>query len=134
MSIKMIHHICIQTSKYEESLRFYTGILGFRLVKETANFHGRDFNTWLRLGTFMIELQTAKAGDKLNSWSPLNEGIAHFCFMADNVYDELKRIKELGYTCFKTKDGEEIYKVEDGHSFKIITPEGTEIEMRDSQI
>ncbi|MDZ5038577.1 VOC family protein, partial [Clostridium perfringens] len=44
MSIKMIHHICIQTEKYEESLDFYTRILGFEMINETPNFHGRDFN------------------------------------------------------------------------------------------
>lgn len=134
MSIKMMHHVCIQTEKYEESLEFYTEILGFQLVTETANFHKRAFNTWLRLETFMIELQTSKKGDKLNSWSSLNEGIVHMCFLVDNVHQEFDRIKELGYTNFKTKNGEEIYKVEDGYLFKIKAPEGTEIEIRDMLI
>ncbi|MBZ9686959.1 VOC family protein [Clostridium estertheticum] len=134
MSIKMMHHVCIQTEKYEESLQFYTGILGFELVTETANFHERDFNTWLRLGTFMIELQTGKNGDKLKNWSSLNEGIVHICFLVDNVKEEFDRIKKLGYINFKIKNGEEIYKVEDGYLFKIKAPEGTEIEIRDTQI
>ncbi|MCB2290905.1 VOC family protein [Clostridium sp. CS001] len=134
MSIKMLYHICIQTEKYDESLKFYTEILGFEVVKETANFHGRDFNTWLRLESFMIELQTAKRGDKLKNWSSLNEGIVHMCFLVDNVYDEFNRITELAYTNFKIKNGKEIYKVEDGYLFKIVAPEGTEIEIRDSEI
>jgi glyoxylase I family protein len=50
MSIKLLHHVCIQTEDYQESLKFYTNILGFELVAETANFHGRDYNTWLRCG------------------------------------------------------------------------------------
>jgi glyoxylase I family protein len=133
MSLKAVHHICIQTSKYEESLQFYTEILGFRLVKETANFHERDFNTWLSQGTFLIELQTGKKGDKLNPWSPLNEGIAHLCFVVDNVHEEFERIEELGYSNFKIKDREKIYKVEGGFLFKIIAPEGSEIEIRDTQ-
>jgi len=130
----MVHHVCIQTSKYEESLQFYTKILGFKLVKETTDFHSRNFNTWLSLGTFMIELQTGKKGDKLNHWSPLNEGIVHICFVVDDVHEEFERIKKLGYLNFKIKNGEEIYKVEDGYLFKIVTPEGTEIEIRDTQI
>ena len=131
MSIKMMHHVCIQTEKYEESLEFYTKILGFELVNETPNFHERDFNTWLKLGTFMIELQTNKNGDKLKSWNSLNEGIVHMCFLVDNVQEEYDRIKKLGYTNFKIKNGETIYKVEDGYLFKIKAPEGTEIEIRD---
>lgn len=134
MSIKMIHHVCIQTEKYKESLEFYTNILGFEIVTETPNFHGRDFNTWLRLGTFMIELQTPKSGERLKDWSSLNEGIVHMCFLVDDVQEEFERIKKLGYSNFKLKNGLEIYKVVDGYLFKIIAPEGTEIEMRDEEI
>lgn len=134
MSIKTLHHVCIQTEKYSESLKFYTKVLGFELVSETPNFHKRDFNTWLKLGTFMIELQTAKSGEKLNSWSSSNEGIVHMCFLVDNVQEEFIRIKKLGYNNFKIKNGEIIYKVEDGYLFKIKAPEGTEIEIRDLPI
>lgn len=134
MAIKMMHHVCIQTEKYEQSLDFYTKILGFEIVQETEGFHGRDFNTWLKLETFMIELQTPKKGDKLNPWNSINAGIVHMCFEVDSVKEEYDRIKKLGYTSFKVKNGEEVYKVEDGYLFKIKAPEGTEIEMRDTQI
>ena len=134
MGIKMIHHVCIQTENYRESLEFYTKILGFKVVQETKNFHNRDFNTWLKLGTFMIELQTAKKEDKLNNWSELNEGIVHMCFFVDNVQEEFDRIKKLGYTKFKLKNGEALYKVENSYLFKIKAPEGTEIEMRDVEL
>ena len=43
MSKKIIHHVCIQTNSYEESLDFYTRILGFEIVQETKNFHNRDY-------------------------------------------------------------------------------------------
>ena len=134
MSIKMMHHVCIQTEKYKDSLDFYTRILGFEIIIETPNFHKRDFNTWLRLGDFMIELQTAKKGERLNQWSSLNEGIVHMCFLVENVQKEYERIKSLGYTRFKNKNGQEIYKVEDGYLFKVKAPEGTEIEIRDMLI
>lgn len=133
MNIRSLHHICIQTESYKESFEFYTRILGFELVQETPNFHTRDFNTWLKLGALMIELQTAKQGDRLNKWTSLNEGIVHMCFLVDNIEEEYKRIKDLGYTNFKAKNGKEIYKVENGYLFKIKAPEGTEIEIRDSQ-
>jgi glyoxylase I family protein len=134
MGTKMIHHVCIQTESYRESLEFYTKILDFKIVQETKNFHNRDFNTWLRLGTFMIELQTNKKEDKLNNWNELNEGIVHMCFLVDNVQEEFDRIKELGYTKFKVKNGKALYKVEDKYLFKIKAPEGTEIEIRDGEI
>lgn len=134
MNLKTLHHICIQTEKYKESLDFYTNILGFELIEETSNFHTREFNTWLKLGSFMIELQTAKKGDELNKWSSINEGIVHMCFLVEDVQEEYKRIQELGYTNFKNKNGKEMYKVEDGYLFKVKAPEGTEIEIRDNEI
>lgn len=134
MSIKAMHHVCIQTEKYSESLYFYAEILGFEIVSETPNFHNRDFNTWLKLGDFMIELQTAKAGDTLNKWSNLNEGIVHMCFLVDDVNEEYERIKSLGYNNFKVKNGKVVYMVEGENLMKIKAPEGTEIEMRDTDI
>ncbi|SFB17421.1 VOC family protein [Clostridium frigidicarnis] len=131
MTMKSIHHVCIQTEKYKESLDFYTNILEFKLISETPNFHTRDFNTWLELNGFMIELQTSKKGDKLGMWSSLNEGIVHMCFLVDDVRKEYDRIKNLGYNNFKVKNGEEIYKVENSYLVKIKAPEGTEIELRD---
>lgn len=134
MSIQMMHHICIQTEKYKESLDFYTRILGFEMVSETVNFHGRDFNTWLKLGDFMIELQTPKEGDKFNKWSSLNAGPVHMAFMVDNVKEEYERIRSLGYNDFKFKNGQVVYEVLGESLFKIKAPEGTEIEMRDTDI
>lgn len=134
MGIKMIHHICIQTDKYKESLDFYTRILGFEIVSETANFHNREYNTWIKLDSFMIELQTAKSGDKFNEWSSLNGGPVHIGFLVDSVEEEYKRISELGYKDFKVKNGKIVYEVEGESLFKIKAPEGTEIEIRDTDI
>ena len=104
MSIKMIHHICIQTESYKESLNFYKDILGFKVINETKNFHGREYNTWLKLYNFMIELQTPKRNDNFNKWSNLNAGPVHMGFIVDNVEDEYERIRNLGYTDFKVKN------------------------------
>lgn len=132
--MKMIHHICIQTEKYKESLDFYTRIMQFELVKESKNFHSREYNTWLKQNNFMIELQTPKLNDNLNKWTPLNEGPVHMGFIVDNVENEFERIKQLGYSNFKMKNGEIVYKVEGESLFKIKAPEGTEIEIRDTDI
>ena len=117
MAIKMLHHVCIQTDKYKESLDFYTNILGFKVVQESKNFHTRDYNTWIKSGEFMIELQTANLG-----------------FLVDDVEKEYKRIKSLGYENFKIKNGQIVYEVEGEKLFKIKAPEGTEIEIRDTDI
>ena len=117
MSKKIIHHVCIQTNCYKESLNFYTNILDFEIVHETKNFHNRDFNTWLKCGDFMIELQTPKNNNPLNKYSTLNEGNIHMCFYVDDIHTEYEKIKKCGYSKFKVKNNEEIYKVEDGFLF-----------------
>jgi glyoxylase I family protein len=97
--IKYLHHICIQTEKYEESLDFYTRLLGFELIKETPDFHGRSYNTWLRLGTTMIELQTAKKGEALEKCTEAGEGLVHVCFLVDSVLEEYQRLKAMCLLC-----------------------------------
>lgn len=132
--MRSIHHVCIQTSDYGASLDFYKRVLGFNVVIETPDFHGRDYNTWLKQGEFMIELQTPKAGDALEEWSSRNAGPVHLGFIVDDARAEYERIKGLGYMNFKKKDGEEFYRVKGKALFKIKAPEGTEIEIRDTDI
>ncbi len=128
-----LHHICIQTDAYEASLQFYTEMLGFELIKETPDFHTRSFNTWLRRGSFHIELQTAKEGDGLIPWNSRNAGPVHLCFRVVDVQQSYEEMKSQGAR-FKLKDGHSLYQVEDGLLFKLIAPEGTEIEFRDTLI
>lgn len=131
MKIKTLHHICIQTRCYKESKKFYTEILGFEIVKETPNFHTREYNTWLKLGKLMIELQTAKTSTNLNEWSSLNEGPVHISFLVEDVHEAYQEIRSKNYNSFKLKNKKEIYEVEGGYLFKVKAPEGTEIEVRD---
>ncbi|UPO98871.1 VOC family protein (plasmid) [Cetobacterium somerae] len=123
-----VHHVCIETSKYDESIFFYTKVLNFSLKKETSNFHGRDYNSWLELDGFYIELQTSKNKERKES-IPNDKGLVHICFFVEDIFKELERIK-LIYNNFKLKNNEILYNVEGGNLFKLIAPEGTIIEIR----
>ncbi len=132
MKPKMIHHICIQTNCYEQSLEFYSKVLEFDILQETRDFHGRDYNTWLKLESFMIELQTPKSRKKFESYNKESEGIVHFCIYVDDFEYEYQRIKSTCSDQFLKKNGKDIYQVENGLLFKLKAPEGTIIEVRDS--
>jgi glyoxylase I family protein len=133
LSKKFVHHICIQTNNYQKSLDFYIKALGFELVQESPQFHTRDYNSWLKLGDFYIELQTGKSGENLDTVSSTNmEGIAHLCLWVEDLAAEVQFIKQLGYE-FKLKNGHEIYRVENGNLCKLVAPEGTIIELRDNR-
>lgn len=129
--MRRIHHVCIQTDTYKASLDFYVNIMGFKVIKESPNFHKRSYNTWLKLEDFMIELQTGKEGEVLTKPSSKTEGLVHMCFLVDDVKAEVARIQALGYHHFKEKHGGAIYEVEGSALSKVIAPEGTIIELRD---
>lgn len=128
--MKQIHHLCIQTPDYEASKRFYE-ILGFELVHESPDFHTRAFNSWLKLGDFYIELQTAKVDETLSRYSKHAAGPVHFALYVDDLEAEVRRLEALGVT-FLPKHGGNIYFVVDGHLSKLKAPEGTIIELRDT--
>lgn len=132
MTKNYVHHLCIQTNTYLETLAFYTKALGFEIVEESPNFHGRAFNTWLKLGAFYIELQTGKQGEELTVANSNSEGLVHFCLWVENLQQEVERLKELN-THFVLKNGEIIYHIENGHLCKLKAPEGTIVELRDNK-
>lgn len=131
--MRKLHHICIQTDCYRESLEFYSQILGFRIVQESPDFHSRDYNSWLESDGLMVELQTGKRGQELTSSGSGSKGIVHLAYWVDDIQKEYMRIRDLGYGRFKAKDGADIYSVEGGRLFKLLAPEGTVIEFRDKR-
>lgn len=132
MKIKMFHHVCIQTTDYKASLEFYKDFLGFELIKESPGFHGREYNSWLRAGGCMIELQTPKENEEFIPWNKSNSGPVHIAFVVEDVQAMYTFLKSKGYSRFKVKNGLEVYEVEGSPLFKVKAPEGTEIEIRDN--
>jgi len=124
------HHICIQTNNYYASKDFYVNMLGFEVYKETAGFHNRDFNTWLKLDNMFIELQTGKNKEVLALDNQKSEGIVHFAMFVEDLDSLINKMVQNGYS-FKKKNGENKYFVENGYLAKVIAPEGTIIELRD---
>jgi glyoxylase I family protein len=132
MPKSFVHHVCIQTNSYLETLKFYTEGLGFTLGQESPNFHGRDYNTWLQLGDFYIELQTGKSGEVLSDANTNIQGLVHFCIWVEDLNAEVNRLRSLGIE-FLMKNGEYIYQVENGSLCKVKAPEGTIVELRDNR-
>lgn len=128
-----MHHICIQTDKYGESLRFYTEILGFEVIEESENFHKRAYNTWLGHGDIKIELQTHKDDDDVYEFNKQANGIVHFCLLTDDLDVAYKTLLSKGFNRFRAKNGQDIYTVKGGRLMKIVAPEGTIIELRDTK-
>lgn len=133
MKNSFVHHLCIQTNTYAESLAFYTEALGFELVQQSPDFHGREYNTWLKLGAFYIELQTGKQSETLTPAQSNSEGLVHFCIWVENLAFEVERLQKMTNINFIKKQDKIIYHVENGQLCKLIAPEGTVVELRDNR-
>lgn len=130
----VFHHFCILTDNYNKSVDFYTKVFEGVVIKENKDFHGRDYNSWLSVGNVKLELQTPKRGEELAEDSKDFKGIVHIAFMSDDVEKEYKRLRELGINSFISKNGQDIYTVKGEKLFKLTAPEGTIIEIRDTDI
>lgn len=128
--MSFVHHICIQTNDYAQSLAFYQQI-GFCLVEETPNFHGRAYNSWLRLQEFYIELQTGK-GSLIQQEIRESTGIVHFCLWVPDLPQFIQR-SGLSEAVFIPKNGHIIYQVAGGALCKARAPEGTIVEFRENR-
>lgn len=85
MEIKQIHHIAIITDRYEESKRFYTEILGFKIINETYRKERDSYKLDLAIkGVYSIELFSFPEYKERNSF-PESKGLRHLAFAVDNV-------------------------------------------------
>lgn len=122
------HHICIETNCYTESINFYGEIFNFSIIEEKKDFHGRDFNTWLKNDEMIIELQTPKRSNSNDLIGKGNNGIKHVCFKVDDVEEAVSEIETKGYNYFLP--GKRIYEVLGNKLSKLEAPDGTIIELR----
>jgi glyoxylase I family protein len=131
MNKNFLHHICIQTNQYEQSLKFYSIMLGMEIIEETPDFHGRDFNTWIKNENLCIELQTPKKGQQFDRIDDVHAGVSHICFWVQDINQLYHELYEKGARSFIKHDTKDIYEVNGGKLFKLMAPEGTIIEFRD---
>jgi glyoxylase I family protein len=85
MAIQRSHHIALKSQHYEESKRFYTDIMGFKIVGTLGG--GRI--VFIDIGGTTIELMGA---DPVEATEPAI-GFTHLAFQVDDVdatYAELK--------------------------------------------
>ena len=102
-----VHHIAITINNLEESVNFYTNILGFELVKK---FERKDVGAkavFIKLENFQIELWQFE--DIKENSNPLNDikvrGIRHIAFEVDNLKETISKLKNKGLEFSEPKLG-----------------------------
>ena len=85
LSINKIHHIAIIASDYKMSKKFYTEILGFKIVREVYRTERESYKLDLEVnGLYAIELFSFPNPPQRNS-RPEATGLRHLAFEVDDI-------------------------------------------------
>src|SRR5438045_8267371 len=83
--IKSLHHIAIICSKYTVSKKFYTEILGLRIIKEIYRKERNSYKLDLSLNNqYIIELFSFP-NPKKRPTLPESAGLRHIAFQVENI-------------------------------------------------
>ena len=99
-SISMkIHHIAIICSEYETSKKFYTEILGLKILREVYRKERDSWKLDLGIGDhYVIELFSFPNPPKRPS-QPESCGLRHLAFSVENVEEKRNQFIENGLVC-----------------------------------
>jgi len=83
--INKIHHVAIICSDYEVSKKFYTEILGLKIIRETLRIERQSYKLDLALnGEYVIELFSFPNPPKRPT-RPESAGLRHLAFEVDDL-------------------------------------------------
>ena len=96
MKIKAIHHIAILTDDYEKSKKFYTELLGFKIIKETYREERKSYKLDLSInGHYQVELFSFPDYRERASF-PEAKGLRHLAFTVEDIESSAKELQEKG--------------------------------------
>lgn len=96
MKLNYIHHIAIIASDYEKSKKFYTQILGLKIVNEVYRKERGSYMLDLALnGEYIIELFSFPDPPKRPTY-PEATGLRHLAFAVDDLSATLKELQAKG--------------------------------------
>ncbi len=96
MDIKGIHHVAIICSDYEKSKKFYTEVLGLKVISEHYREERDSYKLDLALGNqYIIELFSFPSPPPRPSY-PEACGLRHLAFQVSSVSDAVRELKDKG--------------------------------------
>ena len=94
-----VHHIALICTNYDASKRFYTDVLGLRIVREVYRAERQSYKLDLALaGQYVIELFSFPNPPPRPS-QPEAAGLRHLAFAVDDVDAALARLQQQGVAC-----------------------------------
>ena len=130
-----LHHVAVQTAHFDQSLRFYTELLGAELLTRRP-FKHREM-AWLKVGEVRLELFSTRSGetDLLQTWTDHIPGPVHLAFEVDDLNAFLDRAQKLGARLHPSHPEPFTPPVPGaGRIAYLLGPDGEEVEVRESEI
>lgn len=94
-----IHHIAVICSDYKESKKFYTEILGLRVIREVYREERQSYKLDLAIGNhYAIELFSFPDPPERPS-QPEACGLRHLAFSVENVDEKRQELMHKGLPC-----------------------------------
>ena len=96
LKLQHLHHIAIICSDYERSKKFYTEILGLKVIREVYRTERQSYKLDLELnGTYLIELFSFP-NPPLRVSRPEAAGLRHLAFAVENIEESASELAKLG--------------------------------------
>ena len=96
LKLNRIHHVAIICSDYQKSKRFYTEILGLKIVREVYREERLSYKLDLEVGNqYQIELFSFP-GPPPRPSRPEAAGLRHLAFEVDNIDHAIAHINAFG--------------------------------------
>lgn len=98
MKINKIHHVAVICSNYEVSKKFYTEILGLKIIREVYREERESYKLDLEIGDSQIELFSFKNAPERVSY-PEARGLRHLASEVDDIEETVRYLEGKGVKC-----------------------------------
>lgn len=98
MKINKIHHVAVICSNYEVSKKFYTEILGLKVIREVYREERESYKLDLEIGHSQIELFSFKNAPERVSY-PEARGLRHLALEVDDIEETVRYLEGKGVKC-----------------------------------
>src|ERR1700744_6164717 len=96
LKLNRVHHIAVICSDYERSKRFYTEVLGLKIVREVFRAERNSYKLDLEVnGLYQIELFSFPNPPARPS-RPEATGLRHLAFEVDNIEEAIAEVSKRG--------------------------------------
>ncbi|HEX3387097.1 MAG TPA: VOC family protein [Mucilaginibacter sp.] len=96
LKLNRVHHIAIICSDYQRSKKFYTEVLGLKIVREVFRKERNSYKLDLEVnGLYQVELFSFP-NPPARASRPEAAGLRHLAFEVDNIDDAIAEVNKHG--------------------------------------